>query len=176
MKKLITKIAAVSLAAVMAAGFAGCSNGSSASSAASDGGKALKIGVIQYAPHPSLDNCYTGLVEGLKEAGYEEGKNLTIDYQNAQGDASNSDLIAKNMVSSKYDMLVGIATPSAMSAYSAAKDTDIPVVFTAVSDPVAAGLVKSLEKPENNITCRTRRKSACSTQPASRTPSASWPL
>ena len=129
----------------MAAGFAGCSNGSSASSAASDGGKALKIGVIQYAPHPSLDNCYTGLVEGLKEAGYEEGKNLTIDYQNAQGDASNSDLIAKNMVSSKYDMLVGIATPSAMSAYSAAKDTDIPVVFTAVSDPVAAGLEEQVK-------------------------------
>ncbi|MDU6305949.1 MAG: ABC transporter substrate-binding protein [Clostridium sp.] len=152
MKKLITKIAAVSLAAVMAAGFAGCSNGTSASSAASGGEKTLKIGVIQYAPHPSLDNCYTGFVEGLKEAGYEDGKNLTIDFQNAQGDASNSDLIAKNMVSSKYDMLVGIATPSAMSAYSAAKETDIPVVFTAVSDPVAAGLVKSLEKPENNIT------------------------
>ncbi|WP_283606749.1 ABC transporter substrate binding protein [Faecalispora anaeroviscerum] len=152
MKKLMKKIAAVSLAAVMAAGFAGCSKGSTTSSTPSGEAKTLKIGVIQYAAHPSLDNCYTGLVEGLKEAGYEEGKNLTIDFQNAQGDASNSDLIAKNMVSSKYDMLVGIATPSAMSAYSAAKDSNIPVVFTAVSDPVAAGLVKSLDKPENNIT------------------------
>lgn len=150
MKKFIHKIVAVSLAAVMAAGFVGCSNGSSASSGAN--AKAMKIGVIQYATHPSLDNCYKGFVEGLKDAGFEEGKNLTIDFQNAQADASNSDLIAKNMVSSKYDMLVGIATPAAMSAYSAAKSTEIPVVFTAISDPVSAGLVKSLEKPGNNIT------------------------
>lgn len=157
MKKLLKKIAAVSLAAVLTAGFAGCSKGgdassTSGSSAAAGETKSMKIGVIQYAAHPSLDNCYNGLVEGLKESGYEEGKNLTIDFQNAQGDASNSDLIAKNMVSQKYDMLVGIATPAAMSAYSAAKETDIPVVFTAISDPVAAGLVQSMEKPGGNIT------------------------
>lgn len=157
MKKFLKKIAAVSLSAILAAGFAGCAKGGDASSAASVSSaageeKSMKLGVIQYAAHPSLDNCYNGLVEGLKEAGYEEGKNLTIDFQNAQGDASNSDLIAKNMVSQKYDLLVGVATPAAMSAYSAAKETDIPVVFTAVSDPVAAGLVQTLEKPGNNIT------------------------
>ena len=65
---------------------------------------------------------------------------------------SNSDMIAKNMIASKYDLILGIATPSAMSAYSAAKDTDIPVIFSAVSDPVSAGIVKSLERPEYNIT------------------------
>ncbi|WP_101696501.1 ABC transporter substrate-binding protein [Clostridium minihomine] len=151
MKKLLKRIAAVSLAAVMTASLAACSKGDAGSSQKADDGS-IKIGVIQFATHPSLDNCYQGVVEGLKEAGYEEGKNLTIDFQNAQGDPANGDLIAKNMVSQKYDMLVGIATPAAMSAYSAAKETDIPVVFTAISDPVAAGLVQSLEKPGNNIT------------------------
>jgi len=114
--------------------------------------KVLKIGVIQIAPHPSLDNCYQGFIEGLAEEGFIDGQNIKIDYQNAQGEMANSDMIAKNMVSAKYDLILGIATPSAMSAYSAAKDTDIPVVFSAVSDPLAAGIVKSLEKPEYNIT------------------------
>ena len=112
----------------------------------------LKIGVIQYAPHPSLDNCYTGFVQGLEAAGFRVGDNIEIDYQNAQGEMSNSDMIAKNMVASKYDLILGIATPSAMSAYSAAKDTDIPVIFSAVSDPVSAGIVKSLERTEYNTT------------------------
>lgn len=116
------------------------------------GDKVLSIGIIQYAPHPSLDNCYTGFVEGLEETGFVDGENIKIDFQNAQGEMSNSDMIAKNMAASKYDMIVGIATPAAMSAYSAVKDTDIPVIFTAVSDPVAAGIVKSLEKPEYNVT------------------------
>jgi len=117
-----------------------------------NGTKVLNIGVIQFAPHPSLDNCYEGFVQGLKEAGFVDGENIKIDFQNAQGEMSNSDMIAKNMAASKYDMIVGIATPAAMSAYSAAKDNDIPVIFTAVSDPVAAGIVKSLERPEYNVT------------------------
>lgn len=117
-----------------------------------NGDKVLSIGIIQYAPHPSLDNCYKGFVEGLEEAGFVDGENIRIDFQNAQGEMSNSDMIAKNMAASKYDMIVGIASPAAMSAYSAVKDTDIPVIFTAVSDPVAAGIVKSLERPEYNVT------------------------
>lgn len=125
---------------------------SSQNSAGSSAAKVFKIGVIQIAPHASLDNCYKGFLEGLKEAGYEEGKNITIDFQNSQGEPANGDLFAKNMVAAKYDMIVGIATPSAMSAYSAAKDTKIPVVFSAVSDPLAAGIVKSLDKPEYNVT------------------------
>lgn len=112
----------------------------------------LKIGIIQIAPHASLDNCYEGIIAGLKQAGYEDGKNIKIYYQNANGEPSTGDMIARNMVSSKYDMLIGIATPTAMSAYSAAKNTDIPVVFSAVSDPVAAGIVKTAEKPEYNCT------------------------
>lgn len=159
MKHPINKLLSASLALVLALSTAACSSsgakpasGSSASAAASQPGKSFHVGVIQYAPHPSLDNCYKGFQEGLAEAGLKEGANLTIDFQNAQGDTANNDLIAKNMVSKKYDLIMGIATPSAMSAYSAAKSTDIPVVFTAVSDPVAAGIVQSLEKPGANCT------------------------
>ena len=143
------------LAIALAASFAACSATSTASAsgaAASTAAKSLKIGVIQYATHPSLANCYNGFKAGLEEAGYKDGGNVTIDFQNAQGDNSNSDLIAKNMVSKKYDLIMGIATPAAMSAYSAAKSTDIPVVFTAVSDAVAAGIVKTNEKPGVNCT------------------------
>lgn len=146
-------LTAAALSAAVACTAAACSSGSGAASQASGGSeKKVSIGVIQYATHPSLDNCYTGFQEGLKEAGFEEGKNLSIDFQNAQADNGSSDLMAKNMVSKKYDMIMAIATPAAMSAYSAAKDTDIPVVFTAISDPVAAQLVQSLDKPGGNCT------------------------
>lgn len=161
MKNTVKKIASVLTATVLAASLAACSSTAAASGASSASGsasaapqaeKSYKIGVIQYAPHPSLDNCYKGFKAGLEEAGLKEGTNLTIDFQNAQADTSNNDLIAKNMVSKKYDLIMGIATPSAMSAYSAAKSTQIPVLFTAVSDPVAAGIVKSLDKPGTNCT------------------------
>ena len=144
---------ACTAAACSAGGGAAAQPSSSAGSGTSAGsGKKVSIGVLQYATHPSLDNCYTGFKEGLKEAGFEEGKNLTVDFQNAQADNATSDLMAKNMVSKKYDMIMAIATPAAMSAYSAAKDTDIPIVFNAISDPVAAQLVQSLDKPGGNCT------------------------
>lgn len=110
------------------------------------------VGIIQYATHPSLDNCTEGFRMGLAEGGFMEGENLTFDFQNAMGDMANSDMQAKNMVAKAEDMLVGIATPSAMSAYAATKELGIPVVFVAVSDAVAAGIVKSNDAPETNCT------------------------
>ena len=110
------------------------------------------VGIIQYATHPSLDNCTAGFLAGLLEGGYVEGENLTIDFQNAMADMANSDMQAKNMVSKGADMLVGIATPAAMSAYAATKEQGIPVTFVAVSDAVAAGIVKSNEEPGTNCT------------------------
>lgn len=110
------------------------------------------VGVIQYATHPSLDNCYTGFLLGLAEGGYVEGENLTVDFQNAMAEMANSDMQAKNMVARREDMLVGIATPAAMSAYAATKELGIPVVFVAVSDAVAAGIVQSNEMPGTNCT------------------------
>ena len=122
----------------------GSDPGSADSAAAASGTK--KIGVIQYAPHPSLDNCYQGIEEGLKASSLE----FTIDLQNAQGSTETADQLAKNMVANKYDMIFAIATPAAVSAYSAAKDSDIPVIFCSVSDPVQAGLTESFDKGLEN--------------------------
>lgn len=112
----------------------------------------VTVGIIQYASHPSLDNCTEGFLLGLAEGGYVQGENLTIDFQNAMADMATSDMQAKLMFSQKEDMLVGVATPAAMSAYSATADSDTPVLFVAVSDAVAAGIVESNEVPNTNCT------------------------
>lgn len=146
MKKTLRTLALILAVIMTVVCFTACSsNGSNTD-------KQYKIGIIQYAPHPSLDNCYKGIVQGLKDAGFEDKVNCTIDYQNGQGESETNNLIASNMVSSKYDIIIAIATPSAMAAYSAAKEANIPVVFSAVSDPVSAGLVKSLEAPDSGAT------------------------
>lgn len=150
------KILAVLLTAVCTMGMvAGCGgktgdNGAAATQAAS--GDSYKIGISQFAEHGSLDNCREGFLEGLKEAGIEEGKNLTVEYQNAQTDTGTASTIADSFVSGKVDMICAIATPCASSAYNSCMNTDIPVVYTAVSDPVSAGLAKEDGSNVGNIT------------------------
>ena len=151
MKHRTKQTIALALAALAAVtGLTACSGGQSAQAGGEDG--MYTVGVVQYATHPSLDNCYEGFLKGLAAEGFVEGENLTIDFQNAQGDTANCDLMAKTMVTSRVDLLAGIATPAVMSEYSAAKSSDIPIVFTAVSDPVSAGLVQSIEQPGSNCT------------------------
>lgn len=110
------------------------------------------IGISQFAEHGSLDNCKDGFLEGLKEAGIEEGVNLTVLFDNAQADTATAGMIADSYVSQKVDMICAIATPSAMSAYNSCMNTEIPVIYTAVSDPVGAGLAAEDGTPEGNIT------------------------
>ena len=110
----------------------------------------ITIGVIQYGSHPSLDNCYTGIETALKAS--ELADEITIDRQDGNFDSATCDTIAQNMVAKNYDMIIAIATPAATSAYAAVVDTDIPVIFCAVSDPVAAKLVNSLDAPGGNTT------------------------
>lgn len=112
--------------------------------------KVFKIGISQFVEHPALDAARDGFIDGLKEAGFEEGKNVTFVIENAQGDFPTAQTIANKFVGEKVDMILAIATPSAQAAANATKD--IPILITAVTDPVAAGLVKSLEKPETNVT------------------------
>jgi putative tryptophan/tyrosine transport system substrate-binding protein len=112
--------------------------------------KTVKIGITQIVEHPSLDAAREGFIAALKDAGYEEGKNLKLDYQNAQGDMNNNASIAQKLVSDKNDLILAIATPSAQAAVQATKD--IPILFTAITDPVGAELVQSLEKPGGNAT------------------------
>jgi putative tryptophan/tyrosine transport system substrate-binding protein len=112
--------------------------------------KTVKIGITQIVEHPSLDAAREGFIAALKDAGYEEGKNLEIDYQNAQGDMNNNASIAQKFVSDKSDLILAIATPSAQAAIQATKE--IPILFTAITDPVGAELVQSMEKPGGNAT------------------------
>ncbi|WP_423801227.1 ABC transporter substrate binding protein [Neobacillus sp. SAB-20_R2A] len=112
--------------------------------------KEVKIGITQIVEHPSLDAAREGFIEALKDAGYEEGKNLKLDYQNAQGDMNTNLSIAQKLVSDKNDLILAIATPSAQAVLKNTKE--IPVLFTAITDPVGAQLVKSLDKPGGNAT------------------------
>ncbi len=111
--------------------------------------KKLKIGVSQLAEHPALDASYEGFVAALKDAGYVDGENIEIDFNNAQGDPSNCETIANKLVNNQSDLILAIATNSAQAC--AAKTTEIPILFTAVTDPVVAGLCESVETPGTNI-------------------------
>lgn len=139
MKKLISLILVLALSISAMFLLASCDG-----KEASDDGK-LKIGVIQYMSHPSLDNCYAGIKAALEASDLE----YEIDFQVGSATSADTDCtnFAKNMVADGCDMLIAIATPAAKSAFAATADTDIPVIFCAVSDPVAAGLVESNEKP-----------------------------
>ena len=116
----------------------------------SNGEKKYNIGISQLVQHPALDSAREGFVEGLKEKGYEEGKNITLDYQNAQGDNPTSQTIAQKFVSEKKDLILAIATTSAQAVYNSTKE--IPTVFTAVTDPVSAGIAKDWKSSGTNMT------------------------
>ena len=98
------------------------------------------IGIGQFAEHGSLDNCREGFLAGLAEEGIQEGKNLMVLFENAQADGGTASQIATSFAAKNVDLICGIATPLAQSAYSVAMKSDIPVIFTAVTDPVAAQL------------------------------------
>ncbi|MDT1995471.1 ABC transporter substrate-binding protein [Carnobacterium divergens] len=141
------KIAIASLTGLVALGLlAGCTGGNSKS----ENKKEVKVGVLQYMEHNSLDQARKGFVAELKDAGYEEGKNMTLDYQNAQGDQSNLKSMSERLVKNKNDVILAIATPAAQSVVN--ETTTLPVLFTAVTDAVSAGLVTSNEKPGGNVT------------------------
>ncbi len=99
-----------------------------------------KVGISQYGEHASLDNCREGFIQGLKNEGYIDGETISLDYQNASFDNGISTQIATTYASQNVDLMVGIATPSATALYAAAEDKNIPVVFTAITDPVNAKL------------------------------------
>ena len=107
------------------------------------------IGITQLVDHPSLDKARVGFIKALEDNGYKDGENLKIDYQNAQNDMPTTQIIASKFVSDKTDLIYAISTPSAQAAYNATKD--IPILITAVTDPVEAGLVKSLDNPGENV-------------------------
>ena len=98
------------------------------------------IGISQYGEHASLDNCREGFLQGLVDAGLVEGEDFTYDYQNAGFNDNTAIQIAQNFSAQNVDLMCAVATPSATACYAAAEDKDIPVVFTAITDPVEAKL------------------------------------
>lgn len=112
--------------------------------------KAIKIGIVQIVEHPSLNTIREAFIEQLASKGYKDGENIKIDYQNAQGDQTNLNTIVQKFVADKSDLIVAIATPSAQAAANVT--SDIPVLFSACTDPVGSGLVTSLDKPGKNVT------------------------
>ncbi|AEW14222.1 ABC transporter substrate-binding protein [Brucella suis bv. 2] len=112
--------------------------------------KDVTVAVTAIVEHPALDAARDGVKDALAEAGYKEGENLKFIYQSAQGNPATAAQIARQFVGEGPDVIVPISTPSALAVVSATRD--IPVVFTAVSDPVGAQLVKDLKKPGGNVT------------------------
>ncbi|MDQ0484622.1 putative ABC transport system substrate-binding protein [Alkalihalobacillus hemicentroti] len=142
----------ISLVSVMA--LTGCgTNSTSSNTENSKGGEAEEsytIGVTQIVEHPSLDAAFEGFKMALEENGFKEGDNVTYDVQNAQNDMNNSNTIAQNLVGDEVDLIFANSTPSAQSALNAT--SEIPIIFTSVTDPVGAKLVESFENPGDNIT------------------------
>src|SRR5690554_5872764 len=145
MKKKIVKL--VSLLMTSMVMLAGCSSSNNSDKGASASGEDVyRIGISQLAEHPALDDARRGFEDGLKELGVK----VEIDYQNAQGDIPTSLSIAQKFARDEVDLIYAIATPAAQSAKQAT--TDIPILFSAVTDPVEAELVDSMEKPGGNVT------------------------
>lgn len=111
--------------------------------------KRTKIGVIQLVEHPALDANYKVFVDGLAEAGYIDGQNIKIDFQNAQGEQANCVTIANKLVNDNDDLIFAIATPAAQAVANLTKN--IPILISSVTDPKTAKLVKSNNKPETNV-------------------------
>lgn len=147
--KNFKKVLAVLLTAILAVSvFAGCSANNE--NAGNTGSASEKVAILQYMSHSSLDNCTQGVKNALDKAG------ITYDVQVGSSGSADTDCqsYAQQMVAAGYKAIIAVATPAAAYAYSAVQNasSDIPVIFCAVSDPVAAGLVNSLDVPGNNCT------------------------
>lgn len=135
---------------LMVAALSGCAAKPEAPKAEAPKTDTVKIGIIQIVEHPALDSARKGFLDALAEKGYTQGQNLVVDYQNAQGEQANLQTIAKKFVQEKSNLVLAIATPSAVAM--ANETTEIPILITAVTDPVSAKLVKSNAKPDTNVT------------------------
>ena len=139
---------ALLMASALMLSLAGCSQtgGSSSSGEA----ETLRIGIIQPMEHESLDGAREGFVQALADHGYTDGDTIVLDYQNAQGDSSALLTISQRFVGDDCDLVLAIGTGAAQSI--ASQTSEIPVLITAVTDPVDAGLVQSSEAPGTNVT------------------------
>lgn len=148
MKKYLLLVAIILFSIVALVACGSTSDDASGTSDAKDGGdkKTYKVGATQIVEHPSLDEAYRGFQDALKDAGLD----VEFDLQSAQGDQNNVTPIAKNFVADNVDLIFANSTPSALGAVQAT--SDIPIIFTSVTDAVEAGLIESMDKPGENVT------------------------
>jgi putative ABC transport system substrate-binding protein len=111
-----------------------------------------RVAITQIVEHPSLDAVRVNFIKALEAAGYIQGKNLTIVYETAQGSVTTAVQIAKKFASTSPDVVLSISTPSAQALMPSLREVNIPMVFAAVSDPVSAKLVQSLDKTDPLVT------------------------
>lgn len=137
-------------------GLIGCSNSADTAttdeSAAADTDKPAKtLAITQIVEHPSLDEMRRGIIDELADNGYVEGQNLKVNFQSAQGNTATAGQIAKQFAGDNPDAIVAISTPSAQSIVASTKT--VPVIYTAISDPVAAKLINENDVPiQSNVT------------------------
>lgn len=143
MKKSVMVSVAAMAAALLMSGCTKKTNGT-------ENAKKIKIGVIQLVEHSALDANYKGFVDGLAEAGYVDGQNISIDYHNAQGEQVNCVTIAEKLVNDRDDLIFAIATPAAQAVANITKN--IPIVISSVTDPESAKLVLKNAAPGTNVT------------------------
>ena len=146
------KIFAFVLSIIMAAAcMAACSPSNPAPASDADG-KTVKVGICNYVDDASLNQIVENIQARLKEIGGEKGVACDVSYDNCNADANLLTQIISNFIADDVDIMIGVATPVAMAMQAATEDNGIPVVFAAVSDPVGAGLVESMEAPGSNVT------------------------
>ena len=144
-------LAAGMLLSMMAFAAAGCGGGDKKAEAPKkDAAKVYNVGIVQIVQHEALDDSRKGFIEGMKNKGFAEGKNVKYDIQNAQGDQSNLQTIAQRFVNNKVDLICAISTPAAQTVANATKT--IPIVGNAITSFETAKLVKSDKKPDTNVT------------------------
>ena len=151
-KNMLSRVLTLALAALLALSLFACGKKSDDNSTGSSGAASYKVGICSYADDASLNQIVDNIESRLKAIGQEKGVTFEISYDNCNTDSAVLNQIIANFMADKVDLMIGVATPVAVAMQAATEGTDIPVVFAAVSDPVGAGLVESLEAPGANIT------------------------
>ena len=151
-KNMLSRVLTLALAALLALSLFACGKKSDDNPTGSSGAASYKVGICSYADDASLNQIVDNIESRLKAIGQEKGVTFEISYDNCNTDSAVLNQIIANFMADKVDLMIGVATPVAVAMQAATEGTDIPVVFAAVSDPVGAGLVESLEAPGANIT------------------------
>ncbi len=146
--KLKVKLAVLMVISLSVAYLSGCVSQEGISSATET--EMIRIGIIQFATHPSLDATREGFLDVLKANGYEEGKQLDVVIKNGEGDQPTIRSIAQQFAEDEFNLILAIATPAAQAMANVTDET--PILITAVTDPVGAKLVESMDKPNTNVT------------------------